>query len=111
MDRAAPVDLTRPECAVTRLSTPATRAAGVNRSPIICADSRTTGFVLLRRTVMSMPSLSVELATYGLLDPIAIFALGCVNPDPPAVAARPPRSVLDRLPAVEESPRPKAGER
>ena len=33
---------TRPECAVTRLSTPAARAAAVNRSPIICADSGTT---------------------------------------------------------------------
>ena len=33
---------TRPECAVTRLSTPAASAAAVNRSPIICADSGTT---------------------------------------------------------------------
>ena len=33
---------TRPECAVTRLSTPATMAAAVNRNPIICADSGTT---------------------------------------------------------------------
>ncbi len=32
----------RPECAVTRLSTPATMAAAVNRNPIICADSGTT---------------------------------------------------------------------
>ena len=33
---------TRPECAVTRLSTPADAAAAVNRSPIICADNGTT---------------------------------------------------------------------
>ena len=33
---------TRPECAVTRLSMPAARAAAVNRSPIICADNGTT---------------------------------------------------------------------
>ena len=33
---------TRPECAVTRLSTPAACAAAVNRSPIICADKGTT---------------------------------------------------------------------
>ena len=33
---------TRPECAVTRLSTPATCAAAVNRNPIICADNGTT---------------------------------------------------------------------
>ena len=56
-------------------------------------------------TVVALPALCDE--TYGILDAIAIFALGCVNPDPPAVAARPPRSVLDRLPAVEESPRPR----
>ena len=33
---------TRPECAVTRLSTPAANAAAVNRSPIICDDNDTT---------------------------------------------------------------------
>ena len=33
---------TRPECAVTGLSTPAACAAAVNRNPIICADSGTT---------------------------------------------------------------------
>ena len=33
---------TRPECAVTRLSTPAACAAAVNRNPIICADNGTT---------------------------------------------------------------------
>ena len=32
---------TRPECAVTRLSTPAAAAAAVNRNPIICADNGT----------------------------------------------------------------------
>ena len=33
---------TRPECAVTRLPTPAACAAAVNRNPIICADNGTT---------------------------------------------------------------------
>ena len=33
---------TRPECAVTRLSTPAASAAAVNRNPIICGDNGTT---------------------------------------------------------------------
>ena len=33
---------TRPECAVTRLSTPAAWAAAVNRNPTICADNGTT---------------------------------------------------------------------
>ena len=33
---------TRPECAVTRLSTPATGAAAENRNAIICADNGTT---------------------------------------------------------------------
>ena len=35
---------TRPECAVTRRSTPATCAAAVNRNPIICADNGQTVF-------------------------------------------------------------------
>ena len=39
---APPRSPPRPECAVTRLSTPATMAAAVNRNPIICADSGTT---------------------------------------------------------------------
>ena len=29
---------TRPECAITRLSTPAASAAAVNRNPTICVD-------------------------------------------------------------------------
>ena len=33
---------TRPECAVTRLSTPATADAAVNRNPTICGDNGTT---------------------------------------------------------------------
>ena len=37
---------TRPECAVTRLSTPAAWAAVVNRNPIICADSMAEASVI-----------------------------------------------------------------
>ena len=49
---------TRPECAVTRHSTPAACAAAVNLNPIVCADNGTTrpagsGFVTARSVRMA----------------------------------------------------------
>ena len=53
--------------------------------------------------VVALPALRDEVD--GLLDVVTVFTRGCVNPDRPAVGGR-PRPVLDRLPAMEEGPRP-----
>ena len=100
---------TRPECAVTRLSTPAFRAATVNRNPIICADNGTT----------RSPGSGDE-------GPVAVGGIGDVGPAQRAYLAAPhPRheqqsrdhridpSALEgdlvRLDTAPASPRPVAG--
>ena len=60
---------------------------------------------------VALPALCDE--AYGLLDVIMIFALGCVNPDPPAIARDSESSTSGSQLSSRrrEGPTPRAGER
>ena len=98
---------TRLECAVTRISTPAARAAAVNRSPIICADNGTTrspgfGLVAARsvRRARATPSFTEpHVVHFALLvrlapadgddDPVAVGRIDDIGPAQRAHLATP----------------------
>ena len=91
----------RPECAVTRLSTPAACAAAVNRNPIICADNGTTrspgsGLVADRNVRMARDPV--------LHEPHVVRRIPAMKSNPAITASTRPRSSAT---TSDSTPRPR----